>query len=103
MFKGILVKQVDSVNVTPPSKSLDKIQYLLNTKIYSGKSVFPDEVKIKVDLTVQRIIQPARRVPRVIAVKMKIKLKRMKKVNFKIKEPTQWVNFQVIAENQTDH
>lgn len=90
-----LVKLVDTVNLTQPSKSLDKDQVLAEYRdIFTGIGLFPGEVKIEVDPTIQPVIHPLRRVQHVISIKRKVELDRMEKV----KEPTLRVNSLVIAE-----
>lgn len=72
------VKLVASVNLTPPSKSLDKDQVLAEYRdIFTGIGLFPGKVKIEVDPTIQPVIHPPRRVPQVISEKLKVELDRM--------------------------
>lgn len=76
-----LVKLVDTVNLTQPSKSLDKDQVLAEYRdIFTGIGLFPGEVKIEVDPTIQPVIHPLRRVQHVISIKRKVELDRMENV-----------------------
>jgi hypothetical protein len=68
--------------------------------VFTGIGLFQWEVRIETDPSVQPVIHPPRRVPQVIAEKLKVELDKMKKSNVitKVKEPTRWVNSLVIAE-----
>jgi hypothetical protein len=68
--------------------------------VFTGIGLFPGEVRIETDPGVQPVIHPPRRVPQVIAEKLKVELDKMEKSNVitKVKEPIQWVNSLVIAE-----